>query len=153
MNIIAEIKARFGEQVEIFEKSSTRVYVRVAKKDAKALVRFLLLDLGARFSIASGVDTRPGIEILYHMAFDQLGLIVSVRTLVEKPELIMETFTDFMPAADWIEREIHEMLGVDFVGHPHLERFLLPDDWPEGVYPYRKKSFESEKEVQEREYA
>lgn len=153
MNVVAEIQEKFKNKIEIFEKSAKRVYVTVSKPDAKALVRFLLLELGARFSIASGVDTRPGIEILYHMAFDELGLMVSVRTLVEKPELAMETFTDFMPAADWIEREIHEMLGVNFIGHPHLERFLLPDDWPEGVYPLRKKTFESEQENPEREYA
>jgi Ni,Fe-hydrogenase III component G len=153
MNVVAEIQEKFKNKIEVFEKSAKRVYVTVPKPDAKELVRFLLLELGARFSIASGVDTRPGIEILYHMAFDELGLMVSVRTLVEKPELAMETFTDFMPAADWIEREIHEMLGVNFIGHPHLERFLLPDDWPEGVYPQRKKTFESEQENPEREYA
>jgi len=153
MNVVAEIQEKFKNKIEVFEKSAKRVYVTVPKPDAKELVRFLLLELGARFSIASGVDTRSGIEILYHMAFDELGLMVSVRTLVEKPELAMETFTDFMPAADWIEREIHEMLGVNFIGHPHLERFLLPDDWPEGVYPFRKKTFESEQENPEREYA
>lgn len=153
MNVVAEIKEKFGDKLEVFEKSAKRIYIRVDKKDAKALVRWMLLDLGARFSIATGIDTRTGIEILYHMAFDQLGLIVSVRTLVEKPELEMESFTDFMPAADWIEREIHEMLGVNFVGHPNLKRLLLPDDWPEGVYPYRKKTFESERENPEREYA
>jgi Ni,Fe-hydrogenase III component G len=72
------------------------------------------------------------------MAFDRLGVIVSVRVLVEKPELKMPSLTEIIPATEWIEREIHEMLGVDFIGHPNLERLLLPDDWPEGVYPFRK---------------
>jgi NADH:ubiquinone oxidoreductase subunit C len=106
--------------------------------------------MGARMSIASGVDTRPGIEILYHMAFDKHNMIVTVKVLVKKPELEMPSFTDFMPAAEWIEREIHELLGVNFIGHPRLEKLLLPDDWQEGVYPLRKKTFESEKENIER---
>jgi Ni,Fe-hydrogenase III component G len=150
MNLIEKIKEKFGEKVEIFEKSHRRIYVTISKTQAKELVRYLFRDLKARFSIATGIDIRPGVEILYHLAFDELGVMVSVRVLVEKPELKMDSFTDFMPAADWIEREIHEMLGVDFVGHPNLTKLLLPDDWPEGSHPYRKQTFESEKENDER---
>jgi len=150
MNLTDKIKEKFGEKVGIFEKSRRRLYVTVSREDAKEMVRFLFRDLKARFSIATGIDIRPGVEILYHLAFDELGVMVSVRVLVEKPELKMDSFTDFMPAVDWIEREIHEMLGVDFVGHPNLKRLLLPDDWPEGEHPYRKNTFESEKENDER---
>ncbi|MHA1469845.1 MAG: NADH-quinone oxidoreductase subunit C, partial [Candidatus Asgardarchaeia archaeon] len=35
-------------------------------------------------------------------------------------------------------REIHDVLGIDFKNHPNLERLILADDWPEGVYPLRK---------------
>ena len=150
MNLTDKIKEKFGEKVGIFEKSRRRLYVTVSREDAKEMVRFLFRDLKARFSIATGIDIRPGVEILYHLAFDELGVMVSVRVLVEKPELKMDSFTDFMPAVDWIEREIHEMLGVDFVGHPNLTKLLLPDDWPEGEHPYRKNTFESEKENDER---
>ena len=38
-----------------------------------------------------------------------------------------------------------------FVGHPNLKRFLLPDDWPEGEYPFRKKTYGSEQENAQRE--
>ena len=153
MSIVEQIKGRFKDKVEIFEKSKRRIYVTVAKEDAKEVVRYLFRDLEARMSIASGVDTRPGIEILYHMTFDKHNLIVTVKVLVMKPELQMPTFTDFMAAAEWIEREIHELLGVDFVGHPNLETLLLPDDCEPGVFPLRKKTFESEKENVEREYS
>lgn len=150
MKITEQIKNKFKEKTEIFERSKKRVYVSVAKEHAKEVVRYLFSDMGARFSIATGIDTRLGIEILYHMAFDKDGVIVSVRTMVEKPELEMPTFTDIIPAANWIERELHEMFGVDFIGHPGLDRLLLPDDWEDGVYPFRKKTFESEKENLER---
>ena len=72
--------------------------------------------------------------------------------LVKKPELSLPTMTDFMPAANWIEREIHELLGVNFVGHPRLDKLLLPDDWQEGIYPLRKKTYESVQENAERDY-
>ena len=150
MKLTEEIKNKFNQKVDIFEKSEQRIFVNVAKEDVKEVVRFLYQDLGARFSIASGIDTPIGVEMLYHMAFDRLGVIVSVRVLVEKPDLTIDSFTSFMPATEWIERELHEMLGVNFPGHPGLKRLLLPDDWPEGVYPFRKKTYESEKEVEER---
>ncbi|MFC1568169.1 NADH-quinone oxidoreductase subunit C [Candidatus Margulisiibacteriota bacterium] len=152
MHIVEQIKQQFKGKADIHEKSVTRLYVTVAKEDAHEVVRYMFKDMGARMAIASGVDTRPGIEILYHMAFDAYDMMVTVKVLVKKPELSMPTFTDFMPAADWIEREIHELLGVNFVGHPRLEKLLLPDDWPEGVHPLRKKTLESERENVERDY-
>ena len=153
MSIVEQIKDKFKDKVDVFVKSKSRVYVTAAsREDGKEVVRYLFRELGIRMAIASGLDTRPGVEILYHMTADRDNMIVTVKVLVKKPELKMLTFTDFMPAANWIEREIHELLGVDFIGHPNLETLLLPDDWEAGVFPLRKKSFESEKEGIEREY-
>jgi len=146
MNILEEIRTKFGSKADILVKSKKRVYVSVSLDDAKDVISYLFRILGARMSIATGIDTRTGVEMLYHMAFDKHDLVVTVRTVVEKPELKMPTLTDIIPAANWIEREIHEMLGVDFIGHPGLERLLLPDDWQAGEYPFRKKTFDSEKE-------
>lgn len=138
MNALENIKAKFGDQVEIFHKSKARAYVTARPEVAREVVKYLFVDLKVRFSIASGLDARDGVEILYHMACDQEGLMVTVKTLVAKPALSQPTYTDFMPAVNWIEREIHELLGVDFPGHPELKPLLLTDDWPEGVYPLRK---------------
>lgn len=149
--LLAKIKEKLSPQATILEKSPSRVFITVSNAEAKELAHYFFIDLSSRFSIASGVDTRLGIELLYHFAFDQVGLVITIKTMVPKPELEMESFSSFMPAAEWIEREIHEMLGVKFIGHPKLETLLLPDDWPEGVYPLRKNSFDSEVENEERE--
>jgi Ni,Fe-hydrogenase III component G len=151
MSALEQIKRKFAGQVEVQEKSPRRVYLTAAKELARTIVRYCFCDLGARFSIVSAVDTRTGVELLYHLAFDREQLMLTVKTLVKKPELEMESCTDFMPAANWIEREIAEMFGVKFAGHPQLATLLLPDDWPDGVYPLRKNSFDSEKENTERE--
>jgi Ni,Fe-hydrogenase III component G len=138
-SITTKLNEKFGKKIKIFEKTGTRIYVDVADKDdALEVVKFLFVDEGMRFSIASGVDTREGIEILYHMADDKANKRISVRTLAAKPSPSMPSAANFMPAAEWIEREIHELLGVDFPGHPGLKKLLLPDDWPDGVYPLRK---------------
>lgn len=138
MSKLEEIKKRYGERMEIFEKSPRRVYISVKKEEAIEVLEHLFNDLKARLSTASALDVREGVEILYHMALDDEGVMVSIRVLVPQPDLKMDSATPLLPAADWIEREIHEMLGVDFIGHSELKRFLLPDDWPEGVYPLRK---------------
>jgi NADH-quinone oxidoreductase subunit C len=100
----------------------------------------------ARFSIATGSDTVKGIEILYHFSFDSRGgVFISLRVLLEdKKHPCIDSLTPVFKAADWIEREIHELLGVDFKGHPKLAHLLLVEDWPEGKYPLRK-DFISEK--------
>ena len=132
------LQERFGSKLEMEERSPKRVYVLVDKGDVPEVIRFIFQEQGARLCTASGVDSRWGVEIIYHFAYDTQNMIVSLRTLVDKPFMKIESVANFLPAADWIEREIHEMFGVDFIGHPDLRRLLLPDDWPEGEYPHRR---------------
>ncbi|OGC11841.1 hypothetical protein A3K48_05060 [candidate division WOR-1 bacterium RIFOXYA12_FULL_52_29] len=148
MNVSEKIKNAFA-RVEITERPAGRTYVLVAKEDLRAVAGFICAELGGRLSTISAVDLRSGVELLYHLALNDAGAIVSLRVHVDKPELEIGSLTDIIPAADWIEREIGEMFGLFFVGHPRLERLLLPDDWPAGKYPLRKKSFESENELPE----
>ena len=49
-----------------------------------------------------------------------------------------DSLTTVFRASDLIEREIHEMLGVNFAGHPGLKHLLLDHDWPKDNYPLRK---------------
>ena len=53
-------------------------------------------------------------------------------TEAEHPDLVL------IPGAEWIEREMHDLYGINFKNHPRLERLILADDWPEGNYPLRK---------------
>ena len=150
--ILDQINDRFGDRIKVTPKTKKRIYIAVSKRDFKEVIRFMIKEQGARMSIATAVDIRTGIEVLYHMAYDQHGTILSLRVLAEKPEPLIDSITDIIEGAEWIEREMHEMFGLNFTGHPKPERLLLPDDWPEGVYPLLKQSFESEKEGEERPY-
>ncbi len=135
------IKERLKDRIVNWCKhSERRIYITISPKDVKEVISSLFGDLHLRFITASGQHIQGGLEILYHFSFDQTGEIFSLRVLIKnekKPEI--ESITPVIKGAEWIEREIWEMLGINFVGHPNLKRLLLSDEWPEGKYPLRQK--------------
>ena len=136
---VQKLKEKFPDKIaELWDKSPKRIYITVKKENVTDMARYLFEDLGARLMTISALDSRPGIEILYHFSFDTLSKVVTVKTLVPMPFPEIETVSLIVPAAEYIEREIHDLLGVNFKNHPNLKRFILGDDWPEGEYPYRR---------------
>jgi NADH-quinone oxidoreductase subunit C len=137
--LLQTLRERFSDAITgVYEKSPKRVYLQIKSDAIVGIAEYLFKNIGARFNIASGVDGRNDMEILYHFTVEDLDLVISLRVTLPKSKLEIDSLTSVFTAAHWIEREIHELLGVDFVGHPQLTRLLLPDDWPEGVYPLRK---------------
>jgi NADH:ubiquinone oxidoreductase subunit C len=115
------------------------VYITIDPADWPALCRYLYEKLQARFIIASGLDTPgSGIEILYHFDFHLLPQVLSVRVFLKKPDPEIESVSGIFKAAEWIEREIQELLGVRFKNHPNPTHLLLPEDWPKGNFPLRR---------------
>jgi len=139
MLIIDEVKEKLGERIISWqEHNPRRIYLTIKKEDIKEAARILFKDLGFRFIIASAQDKPEGLEILYHFGFDKDGIILSLRVLIEdKKSPEVDSITPMFPASEWIEREIWELLGINFKGHPNLKRLLLADNWPEGKYPLR----------------
>ncbi len=137
--IIENIRYRIGKKILNWEEpAKDRVYATFKREDLIEVARYLFEELDARLATASGVDTRKAIEVLYHFAFDRIGLMFTVKIILEKPDIVVESITPVIRGAEWIEREIHEMLGVDFKNHPNLKHLLLKEDWPEGHYPLRR---------------
>jgi len=138
--LMFQIKEKLGDAVfQLEEKSAKRIYISVHKADLRQVAAVLHKDFGARFSIASGMDNVKNFEILYHFSFDNLGKIVTIRTFIEKEAPQIDSIVPVVGvAAEWIEREMYELLGVSFSGHPNLKRLLLSDEWPEGDYPLRR---------------
>ena len=137
--VLKEIRERFREDiVDVFDKSPRRVYIEIKPESIVRVARYIFKDLGARFNTASGVDARYHMEILYHFTIEDINLLISLRVKLKKPNLEIDSLTPVFEGANWIEREIHELLGINFKGHPDLRRLLLCDEWPEGVYPLRR---------------
>ncbi|MBN1475875.1 NADH-quinone oxidoreductase subunit C [Candidatus Sumerlaeota bacterium] len=69
------------------------------------------------------------IEIVYHLCSLRHHHEVAVKTLCDRGSPHAPTAVDLWPAADWFEREVFDLFGVVFDGHPDLRRILCPDDW------------------------
>lgn len=116
-----------------------RAFLPCEAEHVYEVCRFLFAELRWRFVISTGVDAEDCFEVLHHFSDDGSGTVVTVKALVrdrETPEL--DSITPLIPAAEWTEREMHDLLGISFRNHPNLQRLILEDDWPEGVYPLRK---------------
>lgn len=74
----------------------------------------------------TGLDAGEELEVLYHF---WSGRGLTLRTRCPRRGAELPSLVPILPAADWYEREVYEMLGVRFVGHPDLQQLVLPDDW------------------------
>jgi len=115
-----------------------RVYFNVSKQNARELARVLFEDFGARFATATGSDVGEELEVVYHFVHDAVGLVVNMRVRTPKGDPVMPSVTPVVPAAEWIEREMNDLVGIVFEGHPDPRRLILADDWPDGVHPLRR---------------
>ena len=137
--VIDKIKDALGDRIVAFErKNPRRYYVEVKPEDVPDTTRFIFRDMGARFQIATGIDTRSAIEILYHWALDTCNCVVTVRTKLDRDNPVVDSVAGICKATEWIEREMWEMLGITFNNHPDMRHLLLKEDWPEGKFPLRR---------------
>jgi len=121
------------------QKADNRTFLTCESANAFAVNKFLFEDVPLRFVIATGIDSDDCFEVLYHYSYDQTGCIVTLKAYIrDRANPSIESITPILPAAEWVEREIHDLFGIDFKNHPNMRRLILSDDWPEGVYPLRK---------------
>ena len=139
-DVLKNIQDKFQSKVlKVEKKSDKKAYIGIDPKDITEFTRYIFKDLGLRFVIATAIDDFDFIEMLYHFSLDASGVVISLRVMIkDKEDPHIDTITTITASAWWIEREIHELFGVYFNGNSDLRPLLLPDDWPEGVYPLRK---------------
>ena len=135
-NKISEIKDKLTAFEQPFDN---RIYLTCEAQNSYDVSKFLFEDIGCRFVIATGIDSDDCFEVLYHYSYDQTGCVVTIKAIIHNRENpAIESIAPFLPGAEWIEREIHDIFGIEFKNHPDMRRLILADDWPEGLYPMRK---------------
>ncbi|MCW4021051.1 MAG: NADH-quinone oxidoreductase subunit C, partial [Candidatus Bathyarchaeota archaeon] len=122
---------------EVIAQGERRFSVRTVSKNLKAAVKKLMgLDDYSHLSTITAVDIESGIEMIYHIVCKEAMISLKVESPKDKP--VLPTIVDLIPGAALYEREVHDLFGVNFKGNTDLSPLLLPDRWPEGVYPLRK---------------
>jgi len=107
----------------------------------KAVEHICELQEYPHLAIISSADLGDRVELIYHFTLyyghHLQELSLGLRVSLPKNDLKIPTITDIIPGALFTERETQEMMGVEVVGIPDERRLFLPDDFPEGVYPWR----------------
>src|SRR5436190_4280688 len=157
--IVAALEAKFGERIKAKKLDAIDPFVTVEPADLMEVCRVLRDDPLLRFDILnciSGVDYlepdlkkapkagfEPHTEVVYHVqSFAHVHRFVVKLILPrwkdDKPGELPEvpSVTSLWRAADWHEREVYDLSGIWFTGHPNLTRILLAEDWV--GHPLRK---------------
>jgi NADH-quinone oxidoreductase subunit C len=138
LKIYELLKQRFPERIlETGGKLDTFAVIETSA--VEEVCRFLRDDPETAFDCLSnetGVDYKDRIEVVYHLFSyrHRHGCVLKVKLPRDNPVIV--TVEHIWSAANWMEREIFDLLGVTFEGHSDMRRILMPEDWP--GYPLRK---------------
>jgi Ni,Fe-hydrogenase III large subunit/NADH:ubiquinone oxidoreductase subunit C len=131
------LKDNLGDKILEFKvPKPRRAYLLVKPglhRDAISLLLKNIEETG--ISTITGTDLGNEIELNYHM---RCNGAVTIKTRVSREKPCVRTITDLIPGSSFYEREVYDLLGVMFEGHPNLTRFILPENWNQGEYPLRK---------------
>jgi formate hydrogenlyase subunit 5 len=134
---IESLKKNLADAIVEFRVPRPRkAYVLLKPERHRDAISLLLKEVkDTELSTITGVDLKNEIELNYHMACEGT---VTLKNRISREKPVTQTITDILPGANLYEREVFDLLGVVFEGHPNLERLMLPERWPKGDYPLRK---------------
>ena len=145
--LVSDLQARFGSEEIAVEQSVDMPTVRVATGKVGDVLRYLKHETAPSFerledltAVDESARREPwkdsGFTLVYHLlSFDTASRFrVKVGLPAEEPET--GSICDIWPSANWYEREVYDMFGIRFQGHPNLRRLILPPDWQ--GHPLRK---------------
>lgn len=148
-DVVADLAYRFGEQSFVVQDTRTGMPVLwVARERLIEVLRFLR-EVQRPFAMLydlHGVDERlrtqrrglpeADFTVFYHLLSVERNSDVMIKVALKERDLNLPSVTGIWPNANWYEREVWDMYGIDFQGHPHLARMLMASNWQ--GHPLRK---------------
>ncbi|MDE3034550.1 MAG: NADH dehydrogenase (quinone) subunit D [Nitrospirota bacterium] len=143
--LLDTLKTKFPEAVLAVQEDKQRgdLSVRVAAPRLLEVARFLHDDPVAAFDHITDIcsadypDDQERFEVIYHFLSLPHGIRIRVKTRVTEEHPVVPSVTSVWKGADFMEREVYDLMGIKFSGHPDLRRILMPEDYDEG-HPLRK---------------
>jgi NADH-quinone oxidoreductase subunit C len=89
-----------------------------------------------RLGMVTAVDYGEWVVVVYRLQSRSLSAALFVKTQLRPDDLRLASVNDIWPAANWQEREVFDLFGIEFEGHPDLRRIVLPEDFV--GHPLRK---------------
>jgi NADH:ubiquinone oxidoreductase subunit C len=131
MEIIKELGT--AEQVR-----SNRIRIVTTPEKVRNVISRTMEVLGCdRLVTISAVDNGRTLELIYHLIGPH-RTVVSVMIDLPRDSPRTVSVSDILPPAGIYERQIHDLFGISFPGHPGLKKIILNEDWPADEYPLRK---------------
>jgi NADH-quinone oxidoreductase subunit C len=146
-SIHQRLKARFEAGVGDCHLDAKDPWIDVPPTSIVEVCRFLHDEAELRFdslSNQSGVDYKAKgvIEVVYHLYSYARRHAIVLKVDVPRDNPVVPSVEGVWKAANWLEREIYDLVGVSFEGHSDLRRLLMPEDWI--GHPLRKDFVEPE---------
>ena len=135
-----ELLAKFtniaADQVRI--QRARRIFADVPLDDFFSVLDSLIKQQKfTQLSAITGMDEMDKITLVYHLAHET-GIVFNLKVAIARLNPVMKTVIAYYPSAEIYEREIMDLLGVQFEGLPEGRRYPLPDEWPAGQHPLLK---------------
>ena len=142
LELANKLKAQFGDLIS--ESSEFRAEITLKLNDAERIVevcRFAKEQLGCNYLVdISSLDNYgddPRFTLVYHISsYEKAAPHLRLKADVGEELCEVPTLTTVWAGADWHEREIYDMMGIRFPGHPDLRRILMWEGYP--YFPLRK---------------
>jgi Ni,Fe-hydrogenase III component G len=134
MSKIDEAKALLGQWSKENKERENRLDILIEASDLMQAVG--AIKHWGYFSALIGLDEGEGLAVLY--VFCEKENVLCLKVLLPRENPHLPSLCPILPAAQLQERELQEMFGISIDGIPDKSRLLLPDDWPESLYPLRK---------------
>jgi NADH-quinone oxidoreductase subunit C/D len=151
INVLSELKTRFGDQIisTIQSTNDETLTIWIEKINLLKVINYLKTGIILPFRMLydlTAIDERTrknrnnqpesDFTVVYHLTSFERNEDLRIKVALPENDLTIQSITGIWESSNWYEREVFDMFGINFEGHPGLTRILMPKSW-EG-YPLRK---------------
>jgi NADH-quinone oxidoreductase subunit C len=138
LNPVEAAKSAFGDAVQDVVEFRGETTLVIARDQIVAVARYMRDTPGLVYNYLSDISdvdyypdySRPGrFGVSYHLLSMLYKRRLRLKVYLPEDDPTVDSVLPVWPAANWLEREIHDLMGITFKGHPDQRRLMLPDDW------------------------